>query len=73
MKTLEIDIHNVKDIHNETAKKIRTGTLIKPFLIIIMFLGLTLLTSCIVFVPFRGHGGGGEGHGGGGHEHGGHR
>ncbi len=72
MKTLEIPIQHVKVIHNENTKKIRTGSLIKPFLIIIMFLALTLLSSCI-FIPLRGGGGGHRGGGGGEHERGGHR
>jgi hypothetical protein len=55
MKTSKIHPQDDTINNEETTKKIRYGKLLKSFLFVIIFTGMTLLTSCFVFVPFHGH------------------
>jgi hypothetical protein len=63
MKTSKSKLHDYSINNEGTRIKIRTNTFPKVY-IIMLFFGITVLSSCI-FVPFRE----GGGHRGGGHEH----
>ena len=55
MKTSKILLQADKSDNEETTKKIRYEKLLKSFLVVIIFTGMALLTSCFVVVPFHGH------------------
>ena len=63
---LKIQLYSDKSYNEKELKKVITNILIKPILVIIIFSGLTLLSSCFClgFPRYGGHGGYG-GH----HEH----
>ena len=63
MKTLKISLQNAQCNSEEISKKFKMGIFSKSLIVIIMLSCATLLTSCMVFVPFHGHGGGHEHHG----------
>jgi hypothetical protein len=56
MKTQKILLLDDKNNNEGPKKKIRYDKLLKSFLVVIIFSGMTLLTSCLIFVPFHGHG-----------------
>jgi hypothetical protein len=60
MKMSKILLHSDKSNDEETPKKVRAGKLLKSILVIFMLSWITLMSSCIAFVPVQGH----EGHGG---------
>ncbi len=62
MKTSKILLQTDKSNHEETPKKLRADKLSKYILVIFMLSWITLLSSCIAFVPV-GHDGHGSGHG----------
>ena len=56
MKTSSIILQNVKNDYEKTHKKAETGKLLKSVVVILLLSYMAFLTSCLVFVPFRGHG-----------------
>jgi hypothetical protein len=58
MKTSKILLMADKSNNEETPKKVRAGQLLKSILVIFMLSWMILLTSCVAFIPVRGH----EGH-----------